>query len=96
VQLEHLAWCDKVAIDSCRQVTGMRKWKTIHNDNVVIRASNLLRHNEITPGHFLRVASYAIHAAVMHGLRLRRRDDDDDSDSDSVSDSDSDSGSDSD
>ncbi|XP_034231381.1 uncharacterized protein LOC117639635 [Thrips palmi] len=88
VKLEHLAWSDKVAIDSCRQVTGSRKWKTIHNDRVVMRASELLENREITPGHFLHVASYAIHAAVLHGLKMKRRNDESDSDSDGNSDSD--------
>ncbi|XP_034231375.1 uncharacterized protein LOC117639631 [Thrips palmi] len=72
VKLEHLSWCDKVAVDAGRQVTGLRKWKTVHNEAVVQRATNLLVTNQITLAHFLHMSSYAIHAAVMQGLKVRR------------------------
>lgn len=70
-QLEHLAYCDKVAIDHGRKVTDKRKWKTVWNDSTVQAATRLLHSGVLTPGEFLHRTSYAILAAVKHGLRIR-------------------------
>jgi len=70
VQLEFIAWSDKVAIDSLRPVAPGRRYSAILNDRRVRMASQLLIGNQITPGHFLHEASSAIHAAALHGLRI--------------------------
>lgn len=70
VQLEFIAWSDKVAIDSLRPVAPARRYSAILNDRRVRMASQLLIGNQITPGHFLHEASFAIHAAALHGLRI--------------------------
>ncbi|KAK3909601.1 Elongation factor 4 [Frankliniella fusca] len=83
VQAEHLSWCDKLAIDAGETVNGRRRWKTIANDNCVLRESNRLIRNIITPGQFLHSASYAILAAVHNGLRVNNEESDSESDDDS-------------
>lgn len=72
-QLEHIATCDKVAIDALRPVTGARKWKTILNDNTVQRAVNMLHARQISLAGFLHRTSYAVMAGVKQGLRLRNQ-----------------------
>ncbi|XP_052126359.1 uncharacterized protein LOC113214896 [Frankliniella occidentalis] len=73
VQLEYLAYCDKVATDSLRAVSGSRKWKSVWNDDIVQRAVQRLQRGEITLAHFLHSTSYAVLAGIKHGLRLGRQ-----------------------
>lgn len=82
VRLEYLAYCTKLAVEQPRQVTNAPRWKTVLNNERVRRSSQLLVTNQITPGQFLHQASFSIHAAVNHGLRLRNESDSEDSDSD--------------
>ncbi|KAK3924154.1 Phosphate acyltransferase [Frankliniella fusca] len=88
VQLEYVAWCDKVAIDHMRPVAPGRRYSAILNDRRVRMASQLLIGNQITPAHFLHQASSAIHAAVLHGLRIGDVDSDSGSESEEESDED--------
>lgn len=83
MQLEHLAYCDKVAIDKIQPVSGARKWKSVWNDRTVSKAVSLLENGEITLAHFLHRTSYAVMAGIKQGLRLRRQDDAESEDSDS-------------
>jgi len=72
-QLEHIAFCDKVAIDRNQLVTGARKWKSVLNDRTVQRSVNMLRARNITLSQFLHRTSYAVMAGVKQGLRIRNR-----------------------
>lgn len=80
VQAEHLSWCDKLAIDIGETVNGTRRWQAVANDDCILRESSRLVRNIITPGQFLHAASYAILAAVHHGLRINNEDSDSESD----------------
>lgn len=71
VQLEHLAWCDKLAIDQGRQVTAGKKWKTKWNTKRVETATRLLISRSIDAAGFLKLVKYTIVAAAKQGLRLR-------------------------
>lgn len=92
VKLEFIAWCDKLAIDSLRQVAPARRSSSLANDRRVRLASQLLINRHITPGQFLQRTAEVMHAATHYGLRMTAEDDDDsDDDSDGESDSESDS-----
>ncbi|KAJ1519180.1 hypothetical protein ONE63_011214 [Megalurothrips usitatus] len=81
VQMEYLAWCDKISVDHFRAVTPARRVRSVLNDQRVRRASQMIVNGDITPGHFLQHISSITHAAAVYGLQLRD-DDSDDSDED--------------
>ncbi|KAK3910859.1 N-(5'-phosphoribosyl)anthranilate isomerase [Frankliniella fusca] len=72
VQLEYLAWQDKLA-SPLRLVNQARKWSAVLNDRTVRRLTNMLEQREMTPGQFLHSASHTMISAVRYGLRQRRR-----------------------
>lgn len=79
VQLEHLSWCDKLAIDRLQPVAPGRRYSAIVNDRRVRMGSQMLVNGDIEPGHFLKQTSAAIHAATMHGLHMHHESDSEDS-----------------
>ena len=81
VKLEFLAFCDKLAVDSMRPVTHTGRWSAVVNDERVRRASALLVNRQTSRAQFLHQASFAVNAAVNHGLRIHP-DESDESDSD--------------
>lgn len=89
VQLEYLAWCDKLAVDAARPVNSAKRWRTIRNDSRVEKFTDLLMFGRISPGLFLHRVSYVVLGGVNHGLRHRRNQQDEDS-SEEETDSDSD------
>ncbi|XP_052128117.1 uncharacterized protein LOC127750458 [Frankliniella occidentalis] len=89
VQLEHLAWSDKLAGQTGRAVTDAPRWKTLANDRRVQRLSGLLVRGQLSPGAFLEAVSWVNQGALNHGMRLDQDSDSDDSDhSDAETDSD--------
>lgn len=78
--MEFLAYCDKLAVESGRQVNDARRWKTVWNDSVVRRMSQLLMAQQITPADFLRRVSYVVQAGVNYGLHIQEDSDSEDSD----------------
>jgi len=70
VQLEHLAYCDKIAAERGNLVTNSQRWKTVANNKRVVNQSKLLVADQITPGTFLKNTSWVALGAVNHGMRL--------------------------
>jgi len=68
--MEYLAFCDKIAVEKLQPVSRARRWTAVLNDRQVQRASRLLLAGQTTPGHFLHQASFAVLAAVNHGLHM--------------------------
>ena len=77
VQLEYLAFCDKIAVENMQPVTRVRRWTAILNDERVRRASQLLVAGQITPARFLHQSSFAVLGAVNYGLRIHPDDESD-------------------
>ncbi|KAE8738442.1 hypothetical protein FOCC_FOCC016078 [Frankliniella occidentalis] len=88
VELEHLAWCDKLAGAGGNAVNGAPRWKTLANDKRVKRLSGLLVRDQISPGDFLEAVSWVNQGALNHGMKI---DCDSDSDSDESNSDESDS-----
>ena len=70
VQLEHLAWCGKLAVHDLRPVNGNRRWSVLWNDNRIKRLAELLEAGNITPIRFLLAAYWTILGPVNHRLRF--------------------------
>ncbi|KAK3909846.1 Endonuclease MutS2 [Frankliniella fusca] len=79
IQLEHISWSDKMAVECGNVVHGPPRWKTLANDKKVKRLSELLVKDQIRPGRFLELISWVNQGALNHGMKL---------DVDSASDSD--------
>ncbi|XP_052127780.1 uncharacterized protein LOC127750346 [Frankliniella occidentalis] len=81
VQLEHISWSDKLTLQRGKDVQFVGRWKTVANDKRKVRLSELLNHDQITPGRFLHEASWVNQGALNHGMKLDTKNDSD-SDSD--------------
>ncbi|KAK3924637.1 (2R)-sulfolactate sulfo-lyase subunit beta [Frankliniella fusca] len=83
VQLEHISWSDKLAIEKGNNVQCARRWKTAANDKRMRRLTELLNHDQISPGRFLHEASWINQGALNHGMKLDTKMNSDSDDSDS-------------
>ncbi|KAK3911587.1 Pentatricopeptide repeat-containing protein [Frankliniella fusca] len=82
VQLDQLAFSDKLAIEKGNAPTSGKRWKAKLNDKRVKRLSDLISNEQISCARFPHEAAFAILAAVNHGLKLNNHDEEDSSDSD--------------
>ncbi|XP_052127959.1 uncharacterized protein LOC127750394 [Frankliniella occidentalis] len=73
-QLEHIAMCDRTALQRLQPVTGGRKWKTAFNDSTVERAVRMLRERQITLAQYLHRVSHVVMAGAKQGLGIRVKD----------------------